>query len=84
MLMDGPTLENGQKFPTQQSVSIALIEGETYYIEALHKEDTGGDHLSVRWQLPSSVIEEPIAGTRLSPYECSIDGSNDHFPHDYG
>ena len=56
------------KFTTQQSAPIALIEGETYYIEALHKEDTGGDHMSVRWQLPSAVIEEPMPGNRLSPY----------------
>ncbi|RYD20726.1 MAG: hypothetical protein EOP88_13950, partial [Verrucomicrobiaceae bacterium] len=37
----------------QKSVPIALLTGKRYYIEALHKDGTGGDHLSVAWQGPS-------------------------------
>ena len=55
-------------FPSQKSVSISLQAGSKYYIEALHKEGNGGDHLSVAWQLPNGTFEGPILGTRLSPY----------------
>jgi ELWxxDGT repeat protein len=57
------------KYPTQQSAEIALIKGNKYYIEALHKEATGADHLSVGWRLPSGTLERPIAGVRLSPFK---------------
>ncbi|HDS85217.1 MAG TPA: DUF1080 domain-containing protein, partial [Phycisphaerales bacterium] len=49
----------------QQSDPIYLQEGQYYYICALMKEDVGGDHLAVRWQLPNGVMEEPIPGSRL-------------------
>lgn len=41
------------KFATQESGSLPLIAGTTYYIEALHKEGASTDHLSVAWQGPS-------------------------------
>ena len=41
------------KYATQESGSLPLIAGTTYYIEALHKEGAVGDHLSVAWQGPS-------------------------------
>ncbi|RYD31495.1 MAG: hypothetical protein EOP87_14605, partial [Verrucomicrobiaceae bacterium] len=37
----------------QKSVPVALLTGRRYYIEALHKDGTGGDHLAVAWQGPS-------------------------------
>ncbi|MBI3868012.1 MAG: lamin tail domain-containing protein [Verrucomicrobia bacterium] len=49
----------------QQSAPISLVAGQRYYIEALQKEGSGGDNLAVRWQLPNSVIEEPIPASRL-------------------
>ena len=55
------------KFPQQQSAPITLQAGQSYYIEALMKEQGGGDNLAVRWQLPGGTIEEPIPGSRLSP-----------------
>lgn len=51
-----------------QSPSIQLTGGKRYYIEALHKESTGTDHLSVGWQLPVGAVERPIPGRRLSPF----------------
>ncbi|CAA9284509.1 MAG: GH119 / CBM16 [uncultured Cytophagales bacterium] len=57
------------KFPSQQSAPIALQAGTAYYIEALHKEGTGGDHLAVGWQLPDGTQQRPIPGSRLSPFE---------------
>ncbi|WP_187262005.1 T9SS type A sorting domain-containing protein, partial [Pontibacter beigongshangensis] len=34
----------------------------------VHKEQGGGDNLSVGWQLPSGTLERPVPGKRLSPY----------------
>lgn len=51
--------------PNQRSGPVRLEAGKLYYIEALHTEGSGGDHLAVRWQLPDGTIEEPIPGTRL-------------------
>lgn len=54
--------------PEQKSATIALRAGTNYYIEAIHKEEGGGDHLAVGWQTPGGIFERPISGTRLSPY----------------
>jgi hypothetical protein len=56
------------KYPSQQSSPIALVAGQRYYVEALHKEASGGDNLAVGWQLPSGTLERPIPGSRLSPF----------------
>jgi hypothetical protein len=57
------------KYAGQKSVSIRLEAGRKYYVEALHKEGTGGgDGVSVGWQLPGGTMERPIPGNRLSPY----------------
>ena len=45
-----------------------LIKGARYYIETLHKQSSGANHLSVGWVLPNGVNEGPIPGTRLSPW----------------
>jgi hypothetical protein len=42
--------------PSQESAPIPLVAGERYYIEAIHKEDTGFDHLAVAWQIPGSPL----------------------------
>ncbi|TXK44138.1 T9SS type A sorting domain-containing protein [Pontibacter qinzhouensis] len=57
------------KYETQQSAKVMLEAGKRYYIEALHKEQGGGDHLAVGWQLPSGTMERPIGGDRLAPYD---------------
>ncbi|MBT1698095.1 S8 family serine peptidase [Fulvivirgaceae bacterium PWU4] len=57
------------KYTTQKSAAITLQAGYRYYIEALHKEATGTDHLAVGWQLPGGALERPIAGNRLMPFE---------------
>jgi hypothetical protein len=60
------------KYPSQKSVTINLEAGHQYYVEALHKEATGNDHIAVGWQLPDGTLERPIPGNRLTPYD---DGS---------
>jgi hypothetical protein len=57
------------KFPQQQSQPLELVAGRRYYIEALHKEGGGGDHVSVGWRLPDGKDERPIPGNRLSPWK---------------
>ena len=39
-------------YPSQHSADFELEAGKFYYIEALHKEGTGGDNVSVAWQGP--------------------------------
>lgn len=57
------------KYTSQKSSLIPLQADTRYYIEALHKEGTAYDHLSVGWQLPNGTLERPIPGARLSPFQ---------------
>jgi endoglucanase len=50
---------------------IRLEKGVRYYIETVHKESTGADHMSVSWQIPGGAFEGPIPGSRLSPWTNS-------------
>lgn len=47
---------------SQQSTPVALEAGRRYYIEAIHRDGSGPDHLTVRWRLPDGSMEEPITG----------------------
>jgi ELWxxDGT repeat protein len=65
-------------YPSQTSAPIELIAGRRYYIEALHKEAYGSDHLSVSWETSYGNKLTPIPGSYLSPYVpvvCSASGS---------
>ena len=58
------------KYSTQKSATVNLIQGYTYYIEALMKEGSGGDNLAVGWLKPGqtgTVPSEVIPGSVLSP-----------------
>jgi len=57
---------------SQTSAGVSLVAGQRYYIEALHKEGTGSDHVAVGVTLPGGVFERPIPAHRLDP----IAGSN--------
>jgi hypothetical protein len=52
------------KAPAQKSARIALKAGAKYYIEALHKEYGGGDHVSVAWEGPG-IARGVIPGSVL-------------------
>lgn len=52
---------------SSQKGQVLLAAGESYYIEALHKEQTGGDNFAVGWKMPDGKYERPIGGNRLSP-----------------
>ena len=53
------------KYPSQVSGPVQLQAGAYYYIEVLHKEGTGGDHLALRWQTPSNNTPTVIPGSAL-------------------
>jgi hypothetical protein len=55
------------RYPQQASRPITLTAGTRYYIEALHKEQNGGDHLSVAWHGPG-LSAQIIPGQSLAPF----------------
>ncbi len=57
------------KYGSQKSAAINLQGGQLYYIEAIHKEGTGGDSLSVGWSGPTPLSDTPavIQGSYLVP-----------------
>ena len=69
--------ENWTEFANQQSAQVYLQAGCRYYLEARMQQGNGGENLSVRWQLPNQIYEQPMAavstaGTRLIPAPASI------------
>jgi autotransporter-associated beta strand protein len=43
----------------------ALVQGQRYYVELLHKEDTGADHWSVGWMKPGDAAFSVVPGSAL-------------------
>jgi hypothetical protein len=59
------------KYSSQKSAVQELEAGRWYYVEALLKEQTGSDHVSVGWLKPGqsgNVASEVIPGVYLEPY----------------
>jgi len=54
------------RYESQCSGPIVLNGGESYYIEAIAEQTTGGDNLAVAWQGPG-VNQSVIPGTNLTP-----------------
>lgn len=54
------------KFDEQRSEPQSLLAGQSYYIEVLHKEHSGGDNLAVAWSLNGGDLEI-IPNTVLQP-----------------
>jgi hypothetical protein len=69
--------ENGnfRQFPSQRAKSVRLEAGKKYYIETLHKENTGSDHMAVGWSAPDVSTGKVIPGEFLSPYPAGPKGS---------
>ncbi|HEY3861147.1 MAG TPA: lamin tail domain-containing protein, partial [Verrucomicrobiae bacterium] len=64
--------EQWTAFASQQSSFVSLVAGCRYYLEARMQQGGGAENLSVRWQLPNGVLEQPMtaispAGTLLIP-----------------
>jgi glucose/arabinose dehydrogenase/regulation of enolase protein 1 (concanavalin A-like superfamily) len=62
---DWTTPRQWTKVATQKSAAINLTAGQKYWIEAIHKEATGGDNLAVAWQGPG-IAQQVIPGAYLS------------------
>lgn len=60
------------KYPAQRSASVNLVAGQVYYLEALHKEGTGGDHLAVGWSRPGQTGLAVIPGEHLAPVRPAV------------
>ncbi len=56
-------------YASQKSAAINLVTGQTYYIEALQKEGSGGDNLAVGVEFPGGYQEMPIPYHRLLPFD---------------
>ena len=66
----GWTNENEfNKFPQQTSAAVALVAGRYYYVEMLHKEGGGGDHLSLWWQTPTNGTRAKVPGSVLARWQ---------------
>lgn len=58
------------KYSSQKSVAVSLVAGRKYYLEVLHKENSGSDNLAVGWARPGQATSAPsevVPGTVLSP-----------------
>jgi autotransporter-associated beta strand protein len=59
-------------YTTQTSALITnLIAGQKYYIEAQHKEGSGGDHVEVAWLVPGSGVTNVIPGANLQALDLN-------------
>ena len=62
-------------YSSQRSALIPLIAGQVYYIKALHKEGSGGDHLAVGWTTPSNatitVVDQPFIARAVTAAESA-------------
>ncbi|MEQ1840874.1 MAG: hypothetical protein ABL994_10725, partial [Verrucomicrobiales bacterium] len=56
-------------YPEQKSIPVTLAGGQRYYIEALMKEGSGADNLSVAWATTPDATPVIIPGTNLTPFE---------------
>ena len=48
-----------------------LVATQAYYLEALHKENTGNDHVYVAWSVPGTAGTNVIAGSYLTPLDIN-------------
>ena len=68
------------RFATQRSRTVHLTAGQHYYIEVLHKEGYGGDHVAVAWQVPGGQREVIPASAFSSDIPEDDDLDDDYLP----
>ena len=56
------------KYQAKVTRKIYLEKNKKYYIEALHKQETGLSYLEVLWKIPNTYSLETISGKYLSLY----------------
>nr|WP_226894948.1 cadherin domain-containing protein [Luteolibacter marinus] len=59
------------KLASQTSEPVNLTAGQKYYIEAVHKEGAGDDHLRVGWSGPGIDGIQVVPGSALQPYDLN-------------
>ena len=59
------------KYGSQQSTPIPLVKGNSYYLQVLHKDATGGDNVAVGWQKPDGLVEQPMPTMYYQPYSIT-------------
>ncbi len=57
-----------EAFDAHTNGPMTLIAGQRYYIEALMKEQTGGDYLYVAWKTPTNLSWTVIPGQNVGNY----------------
>jgi hypothetical protein len=62
------------KAPGQRSASVALVAGQKYYIEVLHKESGGDDHVTVAWSYNTTNWALPSQGAVASQSSTGYGG----------
>jgi hypothetical protein len=62
---------NWTKYSSQTSAARSLVAGQKYYIEALHKEGGGGDHVQVAWTGPGIATPTIIPAGALAPFDIN-------------
>jgi len=69
------------RLPGQHSGGIELQAGEACYFEVLHKQDGGGDHVAVAWQVPGAartiIPAEAFDGDDTQPDDLDDDNLPD-------
>ncbi|MEM1085137.1 MAG: PA14 domain-containing protein [Verrucomicrobiota bacterium] len=80
---DWTQVRQWDKMPSQQSAPVALVAGQRYYLEVLHKEQAGGDHVSIAWQVPGGVQEVVPASAVDSFIVDANDADDDELPDDW-
>lgn len=60
------------QFSTQRSPAFTLQTGQEYYFDVLHKEGTGGDHVSVAWTRPGVAGTNLIEASSLVPVDLNF------------
>src|SRR6185436_10609390 len=63
--------EEWDRFASQRSTERSLVAGTKYYLEVLHKEGGGGDHVSVGWSGTGLSGTSVIAGSFLEPVDLN-------------
>jgi signal transduction histidine kinase len=63
------------RYPSQRSAAIHLEAGKRYYLEALHEQADGSDHLTVAWERNGSP-REVIGAEHLRAYSPELPDSD--------
>ena len=68
------------RFPSQRSAPVHLAAGQSCYIEVLHKEGDGPDHVALAWQVPGKARALVPASAMTSDALCGFDLDSDFLP----